>query len=80
MSTLPPIDAERTDLSTHVDLCASRYQEVEKRLDSLETKVDELGKKITEVKSDLTKILISTAGTIVVALIGATATIINHIK
>ena len=58
MSTLPPIDAERTDLSTHVDLCASRYQEVEKRLDSLETKVDELGKKITEVKSDLTKILI----------------------
>ena len=80
MSTLPTIDAERSDLSIHVDLCAERYLNLDSRLTGLEAKVDDLGRKIAEVKTDLTKILITTAGTIVVALIGATTAIINHIK
>ena len=71
------ISQEHQDLALHVDLCAQRYESVEKRLTSLESKVDHLAIKIDTYKTDIVKILVGSAGTIAVAIIGLIVTIIN---
>ena len=80
MSTWSTIPAEHQDLATHVDLCAQRYQALDQRMESLELKVDSLVTKVDDVKNSIFTTLITTGGTIIVALIGAVFTIISHIK
>jgi L-rhamnose isomerase len=80
MSTISTIEREKEDLGVHVDICAQRYQSLDDRLDKVEKKVDEVKKTVETFKVDLTKTLVATAGTIVVALIGCAGIIINHIK
>jgi chromosome segregation ATPase len=77
MGLLETIDQEHADLALHVDLCASRYEAVEKRLASLESKVDEIHTKIDSFRTDIVKILVGSAGTISVAIITLIITIIN---
>lgn len=69
-------DHERTSLEAHVDLCAIRYTQLDDRLSKVEKKVDDLGEKITSSQASMTKNLIGGAIAILVALIGAVATII----
>jgi SMC interacting uncharacterized protein involved in chromosome segregation len=71
------INQEHQDLALHVDLCAQRYESMEKRLTSLEVKVDHLAVKIDTYKTDIVKILVGSAGTIAVAILGLIVTIIN---
>mgnify|MGYP000010417823 CR=1 FL=1 len=80
MNTIKTIDAESESLGTHVELCAQRYQELDTRLNKVETKIDEVAKTVVNLKSEITKTLIATAGTIVVAIIGSASVIISHIK
>lgn len=77
MGLLETIDQEHRDLALHVDLCASRYEAVEKRLVSLEAKIDEIHDKIDSFRTDIVKILVGSAGTISVAIITLIITIIN---
>jgi chaperonin cofactor prefoldin len=80
MNVFPLLGKEKEDLSIHVDICAERYKGLDERLTTVEKKIDEVHNTVQSVRSDLTKTLVATGGTIVVALIGCAGIIINHIK
>lgn len=75
MSDISTITAERTDLGTHVDLCAQRYQQLESRIESVEKKVDEIHTDIKNGSSTLKNTIIVTGGSIIVAIISAVSLI-----
>lgn len=70
-------DLERTSLEAHVDLCALRYGQLDQRLTSLEYKMDAVQKDILEGQKSLKTTIITSSGTIVVALIGIIGTILS---
>ena len=69
VSDLPTTALEKTSLEAHVDLCAIRYANLDKRLSDVEEKIDEIHKDITEGQKSMTKVLIGTAGTIIAGLL-----------
>lgn len=64
-------DIESQSLAAHVSLCELRYKALEDRLENLETKLDALSVKITSIQESFIRTIIGTAGSIVVAIIGA---------
>ena len=71
-----PTDIEKENLESHVELCALRYGELERRLGSIEskvstveTKVATLAETILKSQNSMTKVLIGTAGTVVAGVI-----------
>ena len=79
MAPLSTTSHEKESLEAHVDLCAIRYDSLDKRLNKVEEKIEELHKDIKEGNSATMKALIGAVATIVVALIGAVATIISSL-
>jgi hypothetical protein len=67
---------EKQSLEAHVDLCAVRYGQLDDRLTSLETKVGSIHEDIIEGQKSLTKVIITTAGTVVVGVLSIVATIL----
>ena len=65
-----PIDIEKTNLEAHVDLCAQRYDNLDKRLTSIEYKFDKLQELIEKSHNSMAKIIIGTAGTVVTGVLG----------
>lgn len=78
MNSIAPIDAEREDLSTHVDLCAQRYKELDNRLEKLENKMDHIDNKLDSYKSTIITTCIATAGSIIVAVVGLVGVILSR--
>jgi hypothetical protein len=76
MSDIEVIDNERTDLGTHVSLCQQRYLLLERRITAVELKIDLLQKDIKDSSRSLKSTIISTGGAIIVAIIGATASLL----
>lgn len=68
---------EKQSLEAHVDLCAMRYQALDLRLTSLETKMDAVQQEIIDGQRSLKTVIINSAGTIVVALLGVIGTILT---
>jgi mevalonate kinase len=68
-------ELERTSLEAHVDLCALRYGQLEERLGKVETKLDLLSAEIIKMRQDFFKIMIGSSASVIVAIIGAVATI-----
>jgi chaperonin cofactor prefoldin len=62
-------DLEKDSLELHVELCATRYDSLEKRLSSIETKVSSLAQTIQESQHSMSKVMIGTAGTVVAGVI-----------
>lgn len=77
MSDINTVDAERTNLDLHVDLCAQRYTLLEKRLETVEAKVDALFEQIQKSSSSIATVVITSAGTVVVAVLGLLGVIIT---
>lgn len=69
-------ELERQSLEAHVDLCAIRYENLDKRLTSVETKMDEIHKDIKEGNGSLVKVLIGAAGTIIAGLLSTIVVIL----
>lgn len=69
-------DLEKTSLEAHVDLCALRYGQLNQRLTSLEGKMDDVQKEIIDGQKSLKSVLITSASSIVVALLGVIGTIL----
>lgn len=69
VSDIPTTSLEKQSLEAHVDLCALRYEQLDKRLTTLETKVNDIHDDITEGQKSMTKVLIGSAGTIVAGLL-----------
>ena len=69
-------DMEKDSLELHVELCAVRYDNLEKRLTSIETKVGELAETIQESQHSMTKVMIGTAGTVIAGVISTIVVIL----
>ena len=69
MSTQNTTELEKQSLEAHVDLCAVRYESLEKRLSAVETKIDEVHDDIKHGQTSLVKVLIGATGTIVAGLL-----------
>tara|TARA_R110000796_G_scaffold174664_1_gene291630 strand:+ start:3240 stop:3479 length:240 start_codon:yes stop_codon:yes gene_type:complete len=68
---------ERAHLEAHVDLCAIRYEQLNDRLEKVETAVSDLHQGIIKGNKGLVKAMIVAVSTVIVALVGAVATIIS---
>jgi tetrahydromethanopterin S-methyltransferase subunit G len=77
MST--PTDIEKTNLEAHVELCAQRYDALDKRLTNIEDKVTTLQTTIEQGHGSMIKVLVGTAGTVIVGIVSAVAAIITHL-
>lgn len=64
-----PTDIEKESLEAHVELCAVRYGQLEKRLDNIERKVGTLQDIIEKSHMSMVKVMIGTAGTVVTGII-----------
>jgi len=62
-------DIEKESLAAHVDICAIRYENLEKRLDNLEEKVEKLAELIQKSQNSMAKILVGTAGTVIAGIL-----------
>lgn len=69
VSDIPTTSLEKQSLEAHVDLCALRYEQLDKRLSMLETKVNDIHEDITDGQKSMTKVIIGAAGTIVAGLL-----------
>lgn len=69
-------DLEKQSLEAHVDLCALRYETLDKRLDTLETKVDTMHQDVVNGNKSLAKVIITTAGTMIAGVLSVVATLI----
>jgi len=69
---------EKESLEAHVDLCALRYEAMDKRLTAVEEKIDEVHTDIKEGNQSLIKVLIGAAGTIVAGLLSTIVVILMN--
>ena len=74
---------ESVDLKLHTHLCAERYrgiqeqfERLENRMDSVDTKIDELHRDYNDGNKSLKTTLITTGGSILVAIIGVIGVIL----
>jgi uncharacterized protein YlxW (UPF0749 family) len=76
-----PTDIEKENLEAHVELCAQRYEQLDTRLTSIEKKVSTLQETIEKSHLSTIKVLIGTAGTVIVgvlSLLGVLLTKMPH--
>lgn len=76
MDTIP---FERENLAVHVDLCAQRYEALDTRLTNVEKKLSTLQDTLEKSHKDTVKVLIGTAGTVIVGISGLIATILTKL-
>jgi hypothetical protein len=67
---------EKESLEAHVDLCALRYEQFDKRLTNVEDKLDGISDQMAAGQNSLTKVIIGAAGTIVAGLLSTIIVII----
>ena len=72
-----PTHIEKENLEAHVELCAQRYDALEKRLTSVESKLSALHETVEKSSLNTVKILIGTAGTIIVAVLSLFGVVIT---
>lgn len=71
------INIEKENLEAHVELCAERYRQLETRLGVIEEKVGDLQKTIEQSHMSTIKVLIGTAGTVIVGILSTLAVVIT---
>jgi len=72
-----PTRIEKENLEAHVELCAQRYDALEQRMSSVEGKLSTLQDTIEKSSLNTIKILIGTAGTIIVAMLSLVGLILT---
>ena len=76
MATQPTTSLEKESLEAHVDLCALRYEQLDRRMTAIENKVEDIHEDIIKGQSSMTKVLIGTAGTVIAAVASIIVTIL----
>lgn len=76
MAGIQTTKLERENLEAHVDLCAERYGQLESRLSNLEQKVEHIHSDIVHGQKSLSKVIITTTGTIIAGLISTVVVIL----
>lgn len=72
-----PTEIEKENLEAHVELCAQRYEALENRMTSVEVKLGTLQQTIESSHINTIKVLIGTAGTVIVGMLGTIGVIIS---
>jgi len=72
-----PTRIEKENLEAHVELCAQRYDALEQRMSSVEGKLGTLQDTVEKSSLNTIKILIGTAGTIIVAMLSLVGLILS---
>lgn len=72
-------ELERTSLEAHVDLCAIRYDNLDKRLSNVEDKIDGIAEDMKSGQNSLAKVIIGATGTIVAGLLSTIVVVIMQI-
>lgn len=70
-------DIEKENLEAHVELCAERYKQLETRLSNVEGKIITLQETLEKSSLNTIKVLIGTAGTIIVAVLSLIGVIVT---
>lgn len=70
---------EKESLEAHVDLCALRYEQMDKRLTTVEEKLDDIADQMTAGQNSLVKVIIGAAGTIVAGLLSTIVVILLQV-
>jgi hypothetical protein len=70
-------EIENESLPAHVSICSQRYKQLELRLITLEVRMESVQKEIIDGQRSLKTVIITSAGSIVVALIGVIGTILT---
>ena len=70
-SSINATEIEKSNLESHVELCALRYRNLETRLGNIESKVEKLATNIQASQNSMNKVIIGATGTIIAALISA---------
>ena len=76
MATSPTTSLEKESLEAHVDLCALRYEQLDRRMTLLEEKVEDIHKDIVGGQKSLSKVIITTTGTIIAGLLSTVVIIL----
>jgi len=71
-----PTEIEKENLEAHVELCAQRYDALEKRMTTLEDKVDVMHKDIIDGQKSLVKVIVGTAGTVIAGVLSVVVTML----
>lgn len=74
-----PTDIEKENLEAHVELCAERYKQLETRLGAIENKVNDLHVTIQKSHLNTIKVLIGTAGTVIVGVLSLLGVVITKL-
>ena len=70
-------EIENESLPAHVSICSQRYKQLELRLITLEVRMESVQKEIIDGQKSLKTVIITSAGSIVVTLIGVIGTILT---
>jgi hypothetical protein len=79
MSTLTATALEKESLEAHVDLCALRYENLDRRLTNVETKLDSISNDMKAGQNSLSKVIIGAAGTIVAGLLSTIVVVLMQL-
>jgi hypothetical protein len=79
MSTLRSTALEKESLEAHVDLCALRYEQMDKRLTTVEEKLDDISDQMTAGQNSLVKVIIGASGTIVAGLLSTIVVVLMQV-
>lgn len=74
-----PTEIEKENLEAHVELCAQRYDSLDKRLTNIENKVSMLQDTIEKSHLSMVKVLIGTAGTVVAGVLSTMFVILTKV-
>lgn len=74
-----PTDIEKENLEAHVELCAQRYDNLDKRLTNIESKVSMLQDTIEKSHLSMVKVLIGTAGTVIAGVLSTMFVILTKV-
>lgn len=80
MSAIASTQLEKESLEAHVDLCALRYEQLDKRLTKVEQKLDDISDDLKTGQNSLSKVIIGAAGTIVAGLLSTIVVVIMQLN
>jgi len=76
---------ESEDLSTHVEICAIRYEGIQKQFTAVDERLDKIDSNLSEIKELIAtsraakfNTMVTAAGTIMVALVGLLGYLITN--
>jgi hypothetical protein len=72
-------DLEKQSLEAHVDLCAIRYESLDRRLSKVEDTLEELRNDMRNGNSALIKVIVGSAGTIVAGLLSTIIVLLMNV-